>query len=210
MDREYYFCADDTFRAAEILIAAGAHPLMGRDCNNVAAAAVLRAVSERITGLLPVNQYEAERESWFRSAVIKGAMSLGDGMLLDATLRGSLGRGAADSPLGAWAWYAQRITDDGRAFMPCEHPPSWPGAALLLSAITSAVTFKMDEFYRPADYEPAPDPQPLREHTPRVIAWLWARTLPIVRGVAADTTWGRRRAAVCAVALAEEEDEDDE
>jgi hypothetical protein len=195
--------------ACEALVRGGAHLALGRDCTNLAGSAIAYEAAKYVTRLRLQDgaEYVAKREETLNARFLAGVLMLGDGLLLDATLRGQLGAGESGSPHGAWAWYTQRMLDDHPALFPGGKPPtSWPGAAIVLSGIVSGVSFQLDEWYRPIDYESAPEEQTKRAYGPGLVAWMWGRALEAaVLPAARHASWTRRRAAVVAAVWADEE-----
>jgi hypothetical protein len=200
--------ADPTpfLQTCEVLVRGGAHVAMSQDPTDMCAPGALYEVSTIITHqrLHSLEEYHREREAAWRADLLEGALKLHDGLLLNATLRNQLGRGDQYSPLGSWAAYVDRMVSDHPTAVPGVMPPSWPGAALMLSAVITGVTYRMDKWYEPEDYQPR-GPEPLRVEIPSLVAWIWGRALPLVVSTARHASWRRRRAAVVAAKWGAEE-----
>jgi hypothetical protein len=195
--------------AAQALVRAGAHPAFGLRsrtpaCGALAASQANAAMGERLMGM---ERFVAKRESALRLPLALGTLQLGDGVVLDATLRNQLGRGPEGSPMGAWGWELDRIHSYYGSSLPGGHvPASWPGAALTLMNIAAGVGQALNLHYTPGDNEMPVDPQPDRAFGPGVVAWVWGRMLEgAVIPAARYASWRRRRAAVVAAVMAEGE-----
>jgi len=146
------------------------------------------------------NRFLPPERSPFPAKLFSASLSLGDGVLLDTTLRTTLGRGDAKSPVGAWMDTVDGMFRDHEVIMPCAKFTSWPGLSLLVAAIAGGCIARMHEESRPSSREWAdPDREEVsvdNNETRRMIHSIWQKSVGLAIPVIAFATWRRRCAAV--------------